>query len=134
MQKIALVIVAVTFSGCASTREESAIAFQEQLPQLVADCNMAFRDGTQFGLGVVAVSEGVDACDRLAHERSLSLANPAAVKSYQSYRVSRTRSNGLCPPGSGSTCPNLQGSHTQALQQQPKWPDPPPGLVAAPPN
>ena len=83
MRKIALVIVAATLSACASTREESAIAFQQQAPQLVADCNMAFRDGTQLGVGIVAVSEGIDACDRLAKERSLGLANPAAVNSYK---------------------------------------------------
>ncbi len=87
MPKIALLVIAVTLSGCASTREESALAFQQQLPQLVADCNLAFRDGTQFGVGIVAVSEGIDACDRLAKERSLSLADPVAVDSYQSYRT-----------------------------------------------
>ena len=69
MPKIALLVIAVTLSGCASTSEESAIAFQQQLPQLVADCNLAFRDGGQFGVGIVAVSEGIDACDRLAKER-----------------------------------------------------------------
>ena len=114
MPKIALLVIAVTLSGCASTREESALAFQQQLPQLVADCNLAFRDGTQFGVGIVAVSEGIDACDRLAKERSLSLADPVAVDSYQSYRQRRgTRScshswPALLRPTAVRTCPAPQ--------------------------
>ena len=125
MRKIALVIVAATLSACASTREASAIAFQQQLPQLVADCNLAFRDGTQFGVGIVAVSEGIDACDRLAKERSLSLADPVAVNSYQSYRHSRyvKRFAGGCFPGSGSACQPLPSyAPNPNLQQPSTWP------------
>ena len=117
MQKSTLFIVVLVLAGCASTREESAIAFQQQLPQLVADCNLAFRDGTQFSVGIVAVSEGIDACDRLAKERSLSLADPVAVNSYQSYNLGRAQRAASCYPGSGSTCPPL-ASYTPALQQQ----------------
>ena len=135
MPKIALLVIAVTLSGCASTREESALAFQQQLPQLVADCNLAFRDGTQFGVGIVAVSQGIDACDRLAKERSLSLADPVAVDSYQGYRAAqyarlyptsngRRAANESCTHMSSSTaCAPLQPpTFTPALQQPTTWP------------
>jgi len=116
MRKIVALVVALCLAGCASTREESASAFQQQVPQLVADCNLAFRDGTRFGVGIVAVSEGINACDRLARERSLSLADPVAVNSYQSYNLSRAQRAASCYPGSGSTCAPL-ASYTPALQQ-----------------
>ena len=134
MRKIASVIVAVTLSGCASTREESALAFQQQLPQLVADCNLAFRDGTQFGVGIVAVSEGIEACDRLAKERSLGLANPAAVNSYQGYRYSRARQDANCTYMASSTgcAPPQPPNFASALQQPTTWPELPPGPATVP--
>jgi hypothetical protein len=135
MRKIALVIVTVTLSACASTREESAIAFQQQLPQLVADCNTAFRDGTKFGVGIVAISEGIDACDRLAKERSLSLVDATAIDSYQSYKHSRALSavrDTDCSLRGGSTSCFPPQSYTPALQQPTTWPDLPPGPATAP--
>jgi hypothetical protein len=132
MRKIVALVVSLGLAGCASTREESAIAFQQQLPQLVADCNLAFRDGSQFGVGIVAVSAGIDACGRLAKERSLSLADPVAVNSYQGYRAAqyarlyptsngRPRGNTSC--WGGSTCSSMPlGSSTPNLQQPSTWP------------
>jgi hypothetical protein len=131
MVKIALLVVAVTLSGCASTREESAIAFQQQLPQLVTACNTAFRDGSQFGFDIVGISDGIDACDRLAKERSLRLADPAAVKIYQSYfGHSRAPQDANCTYMASSTgcAPPHPPTFTSALQQPTTWPElPPPG-------
>ena len=147
MRKAALVLVVVTLSGCASTREEAAIAFHQQSPQLVADCNMAFRDGSQFGRGIVVVREGVDACDRLADKESLNLVDPVAVNTYRSYRLSHQRLRDSFIPGergfraalpdtrcSGSMCSSTVGysNTTPTWQQAPTWPDLPPGPVAAP--
>jgi hypothetical protein len=91
--KLTLLIVAAALVGCASTREESAAVLQRELPRLVTACNTAFADGIQFGFGIVAISEGIDACDRLAKERSLSLIDPAAVDLYERYRVERANRN-----------------------------------------
>lgn len=119
MRTIALVVVAVTLSGCASTREESAIAFQQQSPQLVASCNMAFRDGSQFGRGIVVVREGVDACDRLAKEESLSLVDPVAVNTYQRYTFNRKRPVDMNSCRSGVTCSSTTGYSNQITSPQP---------------
>ena len=84
MLKIALtVIVAVTLAGCASAREESTIAVQEQLPHLVAACN-AFSYARS-----ISSRNAIKACDRLAKERRLSLADPATVGRYHAYKLNR---------------------------------------------
>ena len=134
MRKIALLIIAVALSGCASTRQERAAEFQRDLPQLVADCNTAFRDGTQFGVAIVAIREGIDACNRLAKERSLGLADPAAVNSYQSYRHSRARQDANCTYMASSTgcAPPQPPNFPSALQQPTTWPELPPGPATVP--
>jgi hypothetical protein len=133
MLKGTLFVIALALAGCASTREQSAIEFQQQLPQLVTDCNTAFRDGAKFGVAVVAISEGIDACDRLAKERSLSLAETAAVDSYQRYKRSRAlramRDTDCSHMGGSTSCFPAQPS---TVQRPPRWPDLPPGPVTVP--
>jgi hypothetical protein len=91
MVKVTLFLVAAaTLVGCASTRRETAAAIQRELPQLVDACNGAFRDGREQGLGIVALSQGIDACDRLALARSLDLVRPATAELYKSYRADKT--------------------------------------------
>jgi hypothetical protein len=90
MLKVALFLfAAATVVGCASTREERVAAIQAELPQLVDACNGAFEDGSKLGLGMVVINQGIDACDRLAYGRSLSLVRPATAELYQRYRVTR---------------------------------------------
>ena len=90
MLKVTLFLVAVVaLAGCASTREERVAAIQAELPQLVPACNGAFGDGSQLGLGIVVINQGIDACDRLVQGRSLGLVRPTTAELYQRYRVTR---------------------------------------------
>ena len=90
MLKVTLFLVAAAaLGGCANTRRESAAAIQGELPQLVDACNGAFRDGREQGLGIVVSSQGIDACDRLAHGRSIDLVRPTTAELYRRYRVTR---------------------------------------------
>ncbi len=93
MVKVTLFLVAAAvLAGCASTREKSAAAIQGELPQLVTACDGAFQDGRKLGLGIVTISEGIDACDRLAHARSLDLVRPVTAELYRRYLAEeRTR-------------------------------------------
>ena len=77
MLKLTLFLVAAAaLAGCASTRERSAAVIQAELPQL----------------GIVTISDGIDACDRLAHARSLDLVRPVTVELYRRYLAAeRTR-------------------------------------------
>ncbi len=88
---IVVLFAAVALAGCASTREERVAAMQAELPQLVPACNGAFRDGSQLGLGIVVINQGIDACDRLVQGRSLGLVRPTTAELYQRYRVTRNR-------------------------------------------
>ena len=91
MLKVTLFVVAgAALAGCASTREKAAAEIQPELPQLVAACDGAFQNGSNVGLGIVVVSEGIDACDRLAHARSLGLVHPVTAELYKRYRVTRS--------------------------------------------
>jgi hypothetical protein len=84
-------IVAVTLAGCASTREESALAFQQHLPRLIAACNVAFSSDAS-----ISQRDALKACDRLAEHGRLGLADPATVVRYQAQRIARrmARDNG----------------------------------------
>ena len=96
MLKVTLFLVAAaTFVGCASTREKTAAEIQSELPQLVAACNGAFRDGREQGLGIVPVSQGIEACDRLALGSALDHVNPATADLYRRYSADRTSCQAL---------------------------------------
>src|SRR5262249_13914708 len=89
-----LLLLAAALAGCASTREESA-AIQAELPQLVAAWNGAFGAGSKKGLETVTIriaviTEGLDACDRLARAGSLDHVRPATAEIYQRYRDAMT--------------------------------------------
>jgi len=95
MSNASLLLLAAALAGCASTRDESAAAIQAELPQLVAACNGAFRDGSEKGLETVTIriaviTEGLDACDRLARAGSLDHVRPATAEIYQRYRDTMT--------------------------------------------
>jgi hypothetical protein len=92
MFKVSLVLVAVALAACASTREGSTGATQADLPRLVAACNGAFRDGSRKGadtvtIRIAVVTEGLEACDRLASAGSLDQVRPATAEIYQRYRA-----------------------------------------------
>ena len=83
MVKVTLFIAAVALAGCASTRQERAAEFQRQLPQLVASCN-ALGDER---LDATVRLEGATACEQLALNKSLGLADRTAVSAYQRHRA-----------------------------------------------
>ena len=76
--KLALLSIAVTLVGCASTRQERDGAFQQELPQLVAACN-GWADPR---LDSTTRRDGLKACDRLSVRQSLTLTDPATVSLY----------------------------------------------------
>jgi hypothetical protein len=85
MLKITLLITAaVTLAGCASARQERAAAFQQQLPQLVTACN-ALADPS--GDAATSRRDAAEACERLALNKSLGLADPPTVRAYLRYRA-----------------------------------------------
>jgi len=93
--KVSVLFLAAALAGCASTREESAAAIQAELPRLVAACNGAFRDGSVKGqetvtVRIAVITEGLDACDRLARAGSLDQVRPATAEIYQHYRDAMT--------------------------------------------
>ena len=86
MLKLTLFLVAVaTLAGCASTGAEHSAGIEAELPQLVDACNGAFQDGRKVGLGIVTISDGIEACDRLAHAKSLDLVRPVTAELYRRY-------------------------------------------------
>jgi hypothetical protein len=85
MPKIASLIIAMTLAGCASTRQERAAAFQQELPQLVVACNGWIQADPRLD-GPTIRRDGLAACNRLAVKKSLNLADPAAVSAYQNYK------------------------------------------------
>jgi hypothetical protein len=85
MLKVALLMMAVTLAGCASTRQERAAAFYQELPQLVAACNGWMQADTRLD-GPTIRRDGLAACNRLAVRQRLNLADPATVSAYQHYR------------------------------------------------
>jgi hypothetical protein len=95
MSKVLLFLLAAAAAGCASTGAGSAATIQAQLPQLVAACNGAFRYGSQKGqetvtVRIAVITEGLDACDRLARAGSLDHVRPATAEIYQRYRDAMT--------------------------------------------
>ena len=104
---VVLFASSVVLVGCASTREERVAAIQSELPQLVTACNGAFRDGSSMGLGIVAIDQGIEACDRLAFARSLDEVRPATAELYQHYkRRGHDTSAFPIPFGSGGNSPS----------------------------
>ena len=55
MLRLSLLLFGAALAGCAGTSERSAVATDADLPQLVAACNGAFRDGSQKGSDTVTV-------------------------------------------------------------------------------
>jgi hypothetical protein len=89
--KVSLFLLAAALAACASTPHESAAAIQAELPQLVKACNGAFRDGSAQGLETVTIriavmTDGLDACDRLASAGSLDQVRPATAEIFRRYR------------------------------------------------
>ena len=83
MVKVTLLIAAVALASCASTRQERAAAFQRELPQLVARCN-ALGDPS---LDVTIRRDGATACEQLALNKRLDLADPATASAYLRWRA-----------------------------------------------
>jgi hypothetical protein len=112
MLKIALIAIAVALTGCATTRQERAAAFQQEAPQLVASCNKAFSDAGP------RTRDGINACGRLATKDSLGLVEPATANAYTSYANSR-RGSGMSNAGSVRNSPTPipgPGGSTQSIQ------------------
>jgi hypothetical protein len=91
MQTIALLVIAVTLAGCASTRQERAAAFQQELPQLVAACNGWAQADPRID-GPTSGREAFKACDRLSVRKSLTLTDPATVSAYHRAKSGALRS------------------------------------------
>ncbi len=88
-------LLAAALAGCASAREGSTGTTQADLPQLVAACNGAFRDGSRKGsvtvtIRIAVITKGLEACDRLALAGSLDQVRPATAEIYQRYRAAMT--------------------------------------------
>jgi hypothetical protein len=75
----------LTLGGCASTRQERAAAFQQELPQLVTACNAAFS----YVGG--PPDRDINACTQLSVRKSLGLTDPATVRAYQRYSSNKTQ-------------------------------------------
>ena len=86
MPKIGLLIIAVAVAGCASTRQERAEAFQQELPQLIAACNEAFSGADSL------TRDGINACERIAAKKGLRLTDPATASAYVRYANARSES------------------------------------------
>ena len=84
MMKFTL-FLAAALAGCA-THQERIAAIQAELPQLITACNGAFRDGSSLGLGIVPVTQGIEACDRLAFAGSLDQVRPVTAELYKRYK------------------------------------------------
>lgn len=80
--KIGLLIIAAALAGCASSRQERAAAFQQELPELVASCNGWIQVDPRLD-GPTIRRNGYNACRRLAVENSLGSADPAAASAYR---------------------------------------------------
>ena len=123
MLKVALFLLAAALAACVTQRDERVAAIQAELPQLVDACNGAFRDGSPIGLGIVVISQGIDACDRLAQGRSLALVRPTTAELYQRYRVTRdyhaaerARVAVSALPQSSQTSPDPAGAALVSIQ------------------
>jgi len=95
MSKGLLLLVAAALAGCAGTGERSAAEGQYDLPRLVAACNGAFRDGSRKGtetvtIRIAVITEGLEACDRLARDGGLDQVRPATAEIYERYRAAMT--------------------------------------------
>jgi hypothetical protein len=90
MLKVTLFLLAAALVGCA-THQERVDAVQAELPQLVTACDGAFQDGRKLGLGIVTINQGIEACDRLAHARSLGLVRPVTAELYRRYGAGEAR-------------------------------------------
>jgi hypothetical protein len=80
--KIGLLIISAALAGCASTRQERAAEFQQELPELVASCNGWTQVDPRLD-GPTIRHDGYKACRRLAGKNSLSSADPAAASAYR---------------------------------------------------
>jgi hypothetical protein len=102
MLKITCLTIALALAGCASTRQERAAAFQQELPQLVAACNGWIQVDARLD-GPTIRRDGLKACDRLAAGDSLGLADPAAVRAYQRYTSSKFQGQAAADRGQRGT-------------------------------
>jgi hypothetical protein len=78
---VTVLAVAATLAACGGTRQERAAEFQRELPQLVGACNGWVQVDTRLD-GPTIRHDGYKACRRLAGEKSLGLADPAAASAY----------------------------------------------------
>ena len=87
--------VTATLTGCASFYENQEAAYQQRLPQLVADCNEVFRSPDR----PASWDDGVKACKQLSDKQRLGLVEPATANAYIAYQSSRSRGDaGYSPP------------------------------------
>ncbi len=106
MLKVTLfLVVAAALAGCA-TYQQRVAAVQAELPQLVDACNGAFRDGSQLGLGIVVLNQGIEACDRLAFGQSLGFVRPATAELYRRYRTTRNGNSDMANRAADAAWPN----------------------------
>jgi hypothetical protein len=127
MPKAALFLLAVALAACAATPRSPTAVTEAELPRLVAACNGAFRDGSEKGLETVTiriatVTEGLEACDRLALAGSLDQVRPATAEIYQRYRAAMTsclaNSSIISATGGISTSTSCPEQATMAIT---KW-------------
>jgi len=79
--KIGLLIIATTLASCASTRQERAADFQQELPELVASCNGWIQVDPRLD-GPTIRHDGFKACRRLSANDRLALVDPAIASAY----------------------------------------------------
>jgi hypothetical protein len=84
--KITLMLaVAAALTGCSRFYEKQEAAFEQRLPQLVADCNEVFRGSDR----PASWDEGVKACKQLSDRQRLDLVEIGTVNAYMAYQSSR---------------------------------------------
>ena len=92
---VSLLTVAAMLTGCAGFYEKQEAAFEQRLPQLVADCNEAFRGSDR----PASWDDGVKACKQLSDRQRLDLVDVGTVNAYTAYQSSRTSGDtGYQPP------------------------------------
>jgi hypothetical protein len=102
-----IIAAAIVFTGCATSREERAVAFQRELPQLVAACNNWRQSDVADGR--IVRGAGLNGCSRLRDENSLQLAEPAAVSAYMRYTQGPRSNEAAAAAGGPAGAPMIMG-------------------------
>ena len=96
MSKLIFLAIVTLLVGCASTPPTAA-----EVPGLIATCNIATDSNTHEG-------RALRACDRLAKNGRLSLAEPDAVAAYSKYQRDLSRWQ-ACEAGQWGSLPSQRG-------------------------